>query len=156
MECLTALWLSEGVYNVDIKPGLITKVLSMLQIVVMYLSQASVVCYVSFFMPSTTMYQCGNSCPLVQLPASRQCLMTFAVDCDHCKAHMSILSWWTSESWDSIWLHPYLFCGEYPQGMSIPVWLLMVAMTMCSNHAFYSWLLLSVLLKWPLMTFILC
>ena len=85
-SCGTALWLSLQVYNVDIKPGLIPKVLSILQIY--YLPHTSFFCMYPLCCPLPLCIH-GNSCLLGSTTGNQQCLNRLGFD-HHCGEHTSI------------------------------------------------------------------
>ena len=148
--CGTAPWLSLWVYNLDMNPGLITKVLTILQII--SLSVLYILCG-SMCLSTCPLPLCihGNSSPFGQLLAFEQCPVTFSADWDHWKAHtsMSVCLFLPKRVKMQFGLYPFLFLFwvENPKGKSANYWLLMVFLTRCNRYALLL-IFLSVSLVW--------
>ena len=102
-------------YNIDIKPGLFPKMLSILQI--FYLAHTSFsVCIL--FVALSPYVSMGTVACLGQLPAIDNGWNKMGSD-HHCEKHTSISVFLlTNESWDSIWIVSLLYWNEVPQERS--------------------------------------
>ena len=72
------------------------------------------------------------------LTTSKQTMLSYAVACDHCRAHMSITVYvFTHKDWDQPQTNPFWFQSEYPYDVHT----LMMVMTMhssCTTYVSYS------------------